>query len=100
MVYIHGGAYVGEGAGMNIYNGQYIANAHPDIIVVTLEYRVGPMGFIDLTRVPGGEAYPDSRYLGLLDCLMGLKWVQRNIEAFGGDPANVTVMGQSGGAQR
>ena len=97
MVYIHGGAYVGEGAGMNIYNGQYIADAHPDIIVVTLEYRVGPMGFIDLTRVPGGEAYPDSRYLGLLDCLMGLKWVQRNIAAFGGDPNNVTIFGESAG---
>lgn len=97
MVYIHGGAYIGESAGMPIYSGQYIASAHPDIIVVSLEYRVGLMGFIDLTRVPGGEAYPDSRYLGLLDCLMGLKWVQRNIAAFGGDPNNVTIFGESAG---
>lgn len=97
MVYFHGGAYMSEGTAFPCYNMEYIVKAHPDVVCVSVEYRVGLMGFIDLTKVPGGEAYPDSRYLGLLDCLEGLRWVQKNIAAFGGDPNNVTIFGESAG---
>ena len=95
MVYIHGGAYMSEGTAL--YDMSYIVKDQPDIVAVSIEYRVGLMGFIDLTKVPGGEAYPDSRYLGLLDCLEGLRWVKKNIAAFGGNPNNVTIFGESAG---
>ena len=64
-------------------------------VVVTLNYRLGPLGFFAhpaLADQPGGPVN-----FGLLDQIAALKWVQRNVAAFGGDPDNVTIFGQSGG---
>ena len=94
MVWIHGGAFTGGSGAVPIYNGAALANK--GIIVVTINYRVGVYGFLahpDLTA----EAGASGNY-GLMDQIAALKWVRDNISAFGGDPAQVTVAGQSAGA--
>lgn len=98
MVWIHGGAYALGGSSDPIYDGQSFAEAHEDVVLVTINYRLGLLGFIDFSQVKGGEAFPDSQNLGLLDTIQALRWVQENIEAFGGDPRNVTVFGESAGS--
>lgn len=97
MFWIHGGAFSYGGTADPLYDGSYIVAQHPDVLVVTCNYRVGPMGFIDFSEIEGGEAFPTSGYNGILDQIEGLKWVQENIEAFGGDPKNVTIFGESAG---
>lgn len=97
MAWIHGGSFGWGGIVDPIYTGKYLAEAYPDIVVVTIEYRLNAMGFIDLSVVPGGEAFPDSRNLGIMDQQEALRWIQRNIKAFGGDPGNVTIFGESAG---
>ena len=98
MVFFHGGAYGWGGTADPIYDGQNFAEAHPDIVLVTANYRIGLMGFMDFSEVPGGEDYRESGNLGLLDQVSALRWVSRNIDKFGGDPANVTIFGESAGA--
>ena len=98
MVFFHGGSFGWGGTADPIYDGQRFVEAHGDVVLVTANYRVGMLGFIDLTEVPGGEAYPKSGNLGLLDQISALRWVQRNIAKFGGDPDNVTIFGESAGA--
>ena len=98
MFYIHGGAYALGGTVDPLYDGQYLAAADPDIIVVTTNYRVSIMGFMPLDNVPGyTDEYKNAGILGILDQQMALKWVQRNIAKFGGDPENVTIFGESAG---
>jgi para-nitrobenzyl esterase len=96
MVWIHGGAHrFGSGAGP-IYDGTRFAK--DGVVLVTLNYRLGLLGFFAhpaLTKEAGANA-PLGNY-GLMDQQAALKWVQRNIAAFGGDPANVTVFGESAG---
>jgi len=65
---------------------------------VTIAYRLGVMGFLHLSHLPDGAEYPDAQNLGLLDQVKALKWVHENIAAFGGDPDNVTIWGESAGA--
>jgi len=98
MVFFPGGGFGWGGTADPIYDGQNFAEAHPDVILVTANYRIGLMGFIDFSGVEGGEEYKESGNLGLLDQLSALRWVQRNIEQFGGDPENVTIFGESAGA--
>lgn len=98
MFFIHGGAYGWGGTSDSLYDGKNIVKEHDDVVVVTCNYRVNIMGFADFSQVEGGENYSDSGYLGVLDIIQGLKWVQQNIEAFGGDPDNVTIFGESAGA--
>ena len=98
MVFFHGGAYGWGGTADPIYDGHNFVEAHPDIVLVTVNYRIGLMGFMDFSEVEGGEAYEKSGNLGLLDQISALRWVQRNISAFGGDPENVTIFGESAGA--
>jgi len=98
MVFIHGGNYGWGGTADPLYDGHNFVKAHPGVVLVTIAYRVGIMGFVDLSTVPGGEAYPTAGNLGLLDQLCALRFVQRNIKNFGGDPSNVTVFGESAGA--
>lgn len=98
MVFFHGGSYAWGGSSEPLYNGQYIVNEHEDVIVVTCNYRIGIMGFIDFSSVPGGEEYSDSIQLGLLDALESLRWIKNNIASFGGDPDNVTIFGESAGS--
>ncbi len=98
MFWIHGGAYSYGSAVDSLYSGQYIVEEHPDIVVVNANYRLGPLGFMDFTGIEGGEAFPTAGYNGLLDQIEALKWIQQNIEGFGGDPDNVTIFGESAGA--
>ena len=97
MFWIHGGAYAYGGTSDPLYNGKFIVNEHPDVLVVTANYRIGSMGFIDFSGIKGCEEYKTSGYNGLLDQIEALKWVNKNIEAFGGDPNNVTIFGESAG---
>ncbi|XP_057894024.1 bile salt-activated lipase-like [Melospiza georgiana] len=97
MVYIYGGAFLlGGSQGANfldnyLYDGEEIA-VRGNVIVVTINYRVGPLGFLST----GDENLPGN--YGLKDQHMAIAWVKRNIKAFGGDPDNITIFGESAGA--
>ena len=96
MVYIHGGGYL-WGSGMDpLYDCGNLAR-HGNIVGVNFNYRMGAMGYLDLSLI-GGDAYADSGNLAVLDQIMALKWVHDNIAVFGGDPDNVTIFGESAGA--
>lgn len=97
MVYFHGGGFAWGGTSDPLYDGQYFVEQNEDIVMVTANYRVGFMGFIDFSKVEGGEAFADAPNLGILDHIQALKWVKENITAFGGDPDNVTIFGESAG---
>ena len=95
LVWIHGGAYrSGQGA-IPWYNGASFATLG-NIVVVTVNYRLGALGFTDLSSF--AEGYETSGVNGLLDQIKALEWVQNNIGAFGGDPERVTIAGESAGA--
>ena len=97
MVWIHGGAYV-VGSGSQIsYSGANLVQKQSDIIMVNINYRLNMYGFMDFSSVPGGENFKTAPCNGLLDQAMALRWVHENIAAFGGDPDNVTIFGQSAG---
>ena len=98
MVWIHGGAFEAGGTVDPMFDCVNFLKENPDVIVVTIAYRLGVMGFLHLSHLPDGKDYQDSQNLGLLDQKMALKWVHENIEAFGGDPDNVTIFGESAGA--
>ena len=97
MVWIHGGAFEVGGTVEPREEGCNFIKENPDVILVSLEYRLGVFGFLHLSHLPDGKDYPDTQNLGLIDQMMGLKWVHENIAAFGGDPDNVTIFGQSAG---
>lgn len=90
LVWLHGGGFV-EGAGSDV-DARGLA-ARGDVVVVTVNYRLGIFGFF------GHPDLPDSGTYGLLDQQAAMRWVQRNAAAFGGDPGNVTILGQSAGGQ-
>ncbi len=95
MVWLHGGGYAaGSGQELPSYDGANLARKG-DVVVVTLNHRLNVLGFLDLSDC--GEEYASSGNAGLLDLVAALQWVNRNIGAFGGDPSNVTIFGQSGG---
>ena len=98
MVWIHGGAYEVGGTADPNYECHNFVEENPEVIVVCIGYRLGVLGFFHLTHLADGQDYPDAQNLGLLDQLMALKWVHENIAAFGGDPDNVTIWGESAGA--
>ncbi len=98
MVWIHGGAFELGGTIDPLYEAHNFVKENPDVIVASIEYRVGVFGFFHLSHLPYGQDYPDAQNLGLLDQMMALKWIHENIEAFGGDPGNVTIWGESAGA--
>ena len=98
MVWVHGGSFRYNGTGEPEWSGHKLAADNPDIMVVSVGYRLGIMGFIDFSEVDGGENFAESGNLGILDVLQSLKWLKANISAFGGDPNNITVFGQSSGA--
>ncbi|HXX76860.1 MAG TPA: carboxylesterase/lipase family protein [Ktedonobacteraceae bacterium] len=94
LVWIHGGGWlIGSG---RLHDGTSLAMLG-DVVVVTLNYRLGPFGFLHLAEF-GGEKYATSGNCGLLDQIAALQWIQDNIAAFGGDPHRVTVFGESAGA--
>ena len=98
MVFFPGGGFGWGGTADPLYDGQNFAEAHGDIVLVTVNYRIGLMGFIDFSEVEGAEEYKESGNLGLLDQICALRWIRRNISKFGGDPDNVTIFGESAGA--
>ena len=98
MVFIHGGSFGWGGTTDPLYDGHNYVKKHKDIILVTIAYRLSILGFLDLTLIKGGENYKESSNLGLLDQIQSLKWVNKNIENFGGDKNNVTIFGESAGA--
>ena len=96
IVWIYGGGFNVGSASMANYSGENLAR--DGVVRVNLAYRLGALGFLahpDLTRESG---YGGSGNYGLMDLIAGLRWVQRNIAGFGGDPSNVTIVGQSAGS--
>ena len=98
MVWIHGGGFMAGGTGIPLFDCSELVKENPDVIYVTIPYRLSVLGFLHLSHLPDGRDYPDAQNLGLLDQKMALKWVHENIAAFGGDPDNVTIWGESAGA--
>lgn len=96
MVWIHGGSFVTGSGSTPWYNGTSFAE-QGNVVVVTINYRLGALGFLYLGEY-AGEEYATSGNNGLLDQIAALRWVRENIAAFGGDPENVTVFGESAGA--
>jgi len=95
MVWIHGGGNsIGQGG---TYNGQELAKEH-NLIIVTFNYRLGPLGWFTHPALQTGDLLDDSGNYGTIDIIRVLTWVRDNIENFGGDPDNVTVFGESAGA--
>ena len=88
MVFFHGGRYEQGSAGVELYDGRMLANL-TNIVVVTVNYRLGALGFMTLNEFEGN--------FGVLDQRLALQWVQQNIAGFGGDPSAVTIFGQSAG---
>lgn len=97
MVFIHGGAYGWGGTVDPIYDGLNFIKLHPDVILITIAYRVGLFGFVDLSYLKGGEAFEDAPNLGIYDQIEALRWINKNGKAFGGDTNNVTIFGESAG---
>ena len=96
LVYIYGGGFRSGGAGCAIYDGKEIAEK--DVVFVSINYRVGVFGFLAHPELTKESGYGASGNYALLDMIAALKWVKENIAAFGGDPNQVTIAGQSAGA--
>jgi para-nitrobenzyl esterase len=99
MVWLHGGGYRnGNGIEHDGYHGENFSK-YGDAVFCSINHRLGPIGFSDFSSV-GGEKYKHSGNAGMLDIIEALRWINENIANFGGDPGNVTVMGQSGGGSK
>ena len=98
LFYNHGGGFMTGSAGSVAQDGGQLAANH-DVVVVASNHRLGIMGYFCLDEL-GGEAYAGSGNVGMIDIVDALKWVRENIAAFGGDPHNVTVFGESGGGAK
>ncbi len=96
MVYIHGGAHTSGTSAAPMYSGASLVR-RGDVVFVSLGYRLGALGYLDFREFSTPENTFDVN-LGLRDQIAALEWVQRNIAAFGGDPTNVTLFGESAGA--
>jgi para-nitrobenzyl esterase len=99
LFWLHGGGFTnGNGIEQDGYNGENLAR-FGDVVFCSINHRLGPLGFCNLAGV-GGQAFATSGNVGMLDCVAALEWVRDNIARFGGDPSNVTIMGQSGGGAK
>jgi para-nitrobenzyl esterase len=99
MFWIHGGGFTnGNGIEHDGYNGENLARLG-DVVFCSINHRLGPLGFCNLAGA-GGDKFAASGNVGMLDIVAALEWVRDNIAAFGGDPGNVTIMGQSGGGAK
>jgi para-nitrobenzyl esterase len=96
MVFIYGGAFVHGGSNQSTYDGTLLAAR--GVVAVTFNYRVGIFGFLAHPALTAEDAHGSSGNYGLLDQQAALRWVHANIAAFGGDPGNVTVFGESAGS--
>jgi para-nitrobenzyl esterase len=95
MVWIHGGGFFGGSSGVPLTDGAALAS-RGEAVIVSLNFRLGVLAFLYVAHL-GGDAYAESGNLAQLDLLAGLGWVRDNIAAFGGDPENVTIFGESAG---
>ena len=96
IAWIHGGGYSNGSASMPLYWGDRLA--HKGVIIVTIAYRLGPLGFLAHPELTHESAHHSSGNYGLMDQIAALEWIQRNIAAFGGDAKRVTIAGQSAGS--
>jgi para-nitrobenzyl esterase len=98
MVWLHGGAFSTGSGSWPMYDGRGLAS-RGDAVVVTVNHRLGPLGYLNLAEIAGPE-YAESANAGMLDIVLALQWVRDNIEKFGGDPHRVLVFGDSGGGSK
>lgn len=98
LVLFHHGDFSYGGSADPLMYFEKLADVSSNFVGVSFNYRLGIFGFIDFSEVPGGENYPDTLNLGLLDQIAALKWIKENISAFGGDPNQITVIGFESGA--
>ncbi|HTC91463.1 MAG TPA: carboxylesterase/lipase family protein [Bryobacteraceae bacterium] len=96
MVWLHGGGFTSGNGSYTMYDGANMARKH-DVVTVTINHRLNSFGFLYLADI-GGEKFKNASNCGILDAVAALEWVRDNIANFGGDPKNVTIFGQSGGA--
>ena len=97
IVFVHGGSNVSGYTADPVYDGAALAKS-ADAVVVTVNYRLGIFGFLNVPQLKSGDAIEDSGNFALLDILKALRFINHNIALFGGNPAKVTLMGQSAGA--
>ena len=98
MVWLHGGAFVAGSGSEAWYDGAALVR-RGDVVLVTVNHRLGALGFLQLDPSYGPQ-YARSGNVGMLDLVLALRWVQDNAAAFGGDPGNVTIFGESGGGAK
>lgn len=98
MFWCHGGGFTMGSGSSGFYRGINLAR-RGDVVVVTVNHRLGPLGYLYLGDI-AGEEYATSGNVGMLDLVAALEWVRDNIAAFGGDPDNVTIFGESGGGAK
>lgn len=96
MVWFHGGAHTGGFAHVELFDGTELARQ--GVVVVTVNYRLGPWGFLAHPALAEESEHNSTGNYGLMDKIAALKWVQKNIQGFGGNPDNVTIFGQSAGS--
>jgi para-nitrobenzyl esterase len=96
MVWLHGGGFSGGSGNWLLYDGTNLARKE-DVVVVSVTHRLNLMGFLYLAGLRAGDRWAGASNVGMQDIVAALGWIKENIAAFGGDPGNVTVFGQSGG---
>jgi para-nitrobenzyl esterase len=96
MVWLHGGGYGAGSPNMVPYDGANLARKH-DVVVIGITHRLNVFGFAYLAEL-GGEQFAEASNVGMKDIILGLEWIRDNVANFGGDPAKITIFGQSGGA--
>jgi para-nitrobenzyl esterase len=96
MVWIYGGGFTGGSGGLAWYDGENLASKGP--VIVTMNYRLGSLGFFAHPELAKESGHNASGNYGMMDAIAALQWVKKNISAFGGDPNNVTIAGESAGA--
>ncbi|MBO9580469.1 MAG: carboxylesterase/lipase family protein [Sphingobium sp.] len=99
MVWLHGGGFTVGSGSSELYDGTRLA-AKGDVVVVTLNHRLNLFGYLYLAELAPGARFADSGNAGMLDIIAALRWLRDNIAAFGGDPGNITIFGQSGGGAK
>jgi para-nitrobenzyl esterase len=95
LVSIHGGGFVGGWSSLDVYEGEPLARQ--GVVFVSMNYRLGVLGFLSHPALAGESPHHTSGNYGLMDQVAALRWVERNVGAFGGDPKRVTIMGESAG---
>ena len=99
MVWLHGGGFAGGSGNWLLYEGTNLARKE-DVVVVSVTHRLNLFGFLHLSNLGAGEKWARSSNMGMQDIVAALGWIKENIAAFGGNPGNVTVFGQSGGGSK